>query len=90
VNSHCITDHTQGNWNGIVGDLSLRATQPVWIEDVQVYPQAATKAVVVRGNPVARQMLHSLLDYMAGPKFKPTVKLAPAEVQKLLSPEQTK
>jgi hypothetical protein len=41
-------------------------------------------------NPVARQMLHSLLDYMAGPRFKPTVKLAPAEVQKLLSPEQTK
>jgi hypothetical protein len=35
-------------------------------------------------NPVARQMRHSLLDYMAGPKFKPTVKLAPAEVQKLM------
>jgi hypothetical protein len=41
-------------------------------------------------NPVARQLLHSLLDYMKGPKFKPTVKLAPAEVRKLLSPEQTK
>ncbi len=31
VNSHCVTDHTQGNWNGIVGDLSLRATPPVWV-----------------------------------------------------------
>jgi hypothetical protein len=36
-------------------------------------------------NPVARQMLHSLLHYMAGPKFKPTITLAPAEVQNLLS-----
>ena len=29
-------------------------------------------------NPVARQMLHSLLGYMAGPKFKPAVTLTPA------------
>src|SRR5690242_16120368 len=25
-NSHSISDHTQGNWNGIVGNISLRAT----------------------------------------------------------------
>jgi hypothetical protein len=50
VNSHCVTDHTQGNWNGIAGDISLRATMPVWIQDVQVYPQVATKSVLVRGK----------------------------------------
>ena len=50
VNSHCVTDHTQGNWNGIVGDISLRVTPAVWIEDVQVYPQVAAKSVVVRGK----------------------------------------
>lgn len=37
-------------------------------------------------NPVARQMLHSLLDYMAGPKFRPTITLAPAEVRSLYAP----
>ena len=42
VNSHCVTDHTQGNWNGIVGEINLRATPQVWVEDVQVYPQVAT------------------------------------------------
>ncbi|HOC56661.1 MAG TPA: glycoside hydrolase family 2 TIM barrel-domain containing protein [Verrucomicrobiota bacterium] len=47
VNSHCISDHTQGNWNGIAGDISLRATPPVWIEDVQVYPNAEKKSVRV-------------------------------------------
>jgi hypothetical protein len=41
VNSHCVTDHTQGNWNGIVGDISLRATPLVWLEDVQVYPASS-------------------------------------------------
>ncbi len=49
-NSHSISDHTQGNWNGIVGDLSLRATPLVWIEDLQVYPHVATKSVTIHGS----------------------------------------
>ena len=50
VNSHSISDHTQGNWNGIVGNLSLHATPLVWIEDLQVYPHVATKSVTVAGR----------------------------------------
>jgi hypothetical protein len=38
INSHSITDHTQSNWNGIVGDISLKATSPVFIRDIRVYP----------------------------------------------------
>ena len=33
VNSHCISDHTQGNWNGIAGEIRLLVGAPVWIED---------------------------------------------------------
>ena len=36
---------TQTNWNGIVGKLELRATDPVSIEDVQVYPNIDRKLV---------------------------------------------
>ncbi len=36
-------------------------------------------------NPVARQMLRSLLAYMAGPKFKPAVVLTPSQVQSLMA-----
>jgi len=49
VNSHAIGDHTQGNWNGIVGKIELRATPLVWIEDLQLYPHLATKSVTVKG-----------------------------------------
>ena len=49
-NSHSISDHTQGNWNGIVGDISLRAAPLVWLEEVQVYPHVATRSVTVKGN----------------------------------------
>ena len=49
-NSHSISDHTQGNWNGIAGDLSLHATPLVWIEDLQVYPHIGTHSVTVTGT----------------------------------------
>jgi hypothetical protein len=32
-----ITDDTQGNWNGIIGLMELRASDPVWIREVQVF-----------------------------------------------------
>jgi hypothetical protein len=47
-NSHSVSDHTQGNWNGVVGRIELRSTPPVWIEDVQVAPDAARKTARVR------------------------------------------
>ncbi len=47
-NSHCISDHTQGNWNGIVGDISLRATAPLWVADVQVFPDIRKRSAHVR------------------------------------------
>jgi hypothetical protein len=49
-NSHDISDHTQGNWNGIVGQIELRATPPVWIDDLQVYSHPLSKSVTVRGK----------------------------------------
>jgi hypothetical protein len=48
--SHSVSDHTQGNWNGIVGRIELRATPPVWIEDLQVYPSIARSSVRVQGR----------------------------------------
>ena len=41
--SHAISAETQTNWNGITGNMSLRAFDPVHIHDVQVYPNAAQK-----------------------------------------------
>ena len=32
-----IADDTQGNWNGIIGRIELRTTDPVWIKQVQVF-----------------------------------------------------
>lgn len=43
-NSHSITDHTQTNWNGIIGDISLKATGKVIIENVEIFPDILNKS----------------------------------------------
>lgn len=45
VNSHSVSDHTQSNWNGIAGEINLRATSSVYIDEVQVYPDVEKKVV---------------------------------------------
>jgi hypothetical protein len=46
-NASSITDHTQTNWNGLVGRIELNASAPYWIEDVQVYPDVQRRSAQV-------------------------------------------
>ena len=48
VNAHSVSDHTQSNWNGIVGRMELQATDKVWIDDIQVYPDIENRIAKVR------------------------------------------
>jgi hypothetical protein len=47
--AHGVSDHTQGNWNGIVGKIELSARLPVWIDDLQAYPDIHTRRVTLKG-----------------------------------------
>jgi beta-galactosidase/beta-glucuronidase len=75
-NSHCISDHTQGNWNGIVGKIELRVTPLVWIEEVEVYHDPSLskfRAVLKIGNGAGKAgegSLRVLYNHCA--KQKPT------------------
>ncbi len=46
--AHSVTEETQTNWNGIIGRIELRASDPVWIDDLQVYPDVAARTIRVR------------------------------------------
>jgi hypothetical protein len=48
--SHAWTEHTQGNWNGIIGKFFLEASDPDHIGSVQVYPDVILKKITVRVN----------------------------------------
>lgn len=49
-NAHSVTDQTQGNWNGFVGRIELKATGLRWIEELEIYPHVASHSVTVRGK----------------------------------------
>jgi len=56
-NAHSVSDHTQTNWNGVVGQIELSAGSPVWLEDLQIYPDVARKSARVAvklGNALGR------------------------------------
>ncbi len=47
-NAHSITDHTQSNWNGIVGRIELTAGSPAWLRNVRVFPDVTRKSALVK------------------------------------------
>lgn len=56
--SHSVTDQTQGNWNGITGEISLRATPARnYIRNVRVYPDVKGRkadVMVLRGGKAGK------------------------------------
>ena len=49
-NGHGVTDHTQGNWNGVAGKIELRATAQAWIEQVDLHPSFGDRTLKVKGR----------------------------------------
>lgn len=45
--SHAYAEHTQTNWNGIIGDFHLEACDPVHLERIRTYPDVKNKMVRV-------------------------------------------
>ncbi len=68
--AHSVTDHTQGNWNGVIGRIALSAGPPIWLEDVQVFPDVKTKSARVEvriGNATGKAGVGTVL--IAGKSF---------------------
>ncbi|MDU0352771.1 hypothetical protein RS130_01495 [Paraglaciecola aquimarina] len=55
-----MSEHTQSNWNGLIGKIELRARDKVWIDDMRIYPNVDKKQAVVRlklQNHTAQQVV---------------------------------
>lgn len=48
--AHAYTNETQIMWNGILGDISLRAKDAVFMKDIQIYPDIQTREIHVKGK----------------------------------------
>jgi len=49
-NSHSISDHTQSNWNGIIGELSLQTAGNIYFDNIQVFPDIKTKTAHIKAT----------------------------------------
>jgi hypothetical protein len=47
-NSHSISDHTQTNWNGMIGKIFIAARPAVYLDDIQLYPDLKNKQVLAK------------------------------------------
>ena len=68
--AHAYTNDTQIIWNGILGEISLTALEPLEVAQVDVYPDAAARTarvrtLLVRRGPAAETVT---LEYVAGGK----------------------
>lgn len=55
INSHSISDHTQGNWNGMVGNIILSAKNEYCINQLKITPNINDKniqAKVILNKPI--------------------------------------
>ncbi len=48
ISSHAYTESTQTNWNGIIGEIYLEAANSLHLKDIQIYPDAEKKTVLVK------------------------------------------
>ncbi len=46
-NAHSVTDHTQTNWNGVIGKMTLAAGSPLHIDGVRVDPDVPGRRIKV-------------------------------------------
>ncbi len=50
INAHSVSDNTQGNWNGIVGEINLVKRETLAIDDIKVFPDLNRGVVEVRAT----------------------------------------
>jgi hypothetical protein len=46
--SHALSDHTQTNWNGIIGDIYLEESGGIYIEGARIWPDVKNKSADVQ------------------------------------------
>lgn len=60
-NAHSVSDHTQTNWNGIIGDINMQALSSFSIDNIQIYPDAKDEKAIVKvyldGKPENSQLV---------------------------------
>ncbi len=86
--SHAFTESTQTNWNGIIGDISIEAREPVHLADVRIYPNAQEKKATVKFRIIHNDRLRAPKVRLSASSWNSSKKHSPAPVTAELTPGQ--
>ncbi|MEM6395139.1 MAG: sugar-binding domain-containing protein [Bacteroidota bacterium] len=81
LDAHSISDNTQSNWNGIIGDIYISAQPKVHLEDIRLFPSVREGKVdvVVAVNNKTRQQVEAKIKLSARLKEGESVPLPALE-----------
>lgn len=68
-NSTSITDHTQTNWNGIIGDISLNAYEKIKLKTVKIFTDIKKSEITIKyilNNPIREKRIGKISFYING------------------------
>lgn len=78
-NAHSVSDHTQSNWNGVIGTINMKALPSMAIDHIQVYPDAKAKKanvkVYLNGKPENSRLALKVL-FEGRPVLKKEIEVA--------------
>lgn len=71
LGGHSYSQNTQTNWNGMTGRIELQAKDPVWIDDVQLYPNLVEKTLKVnlKLQNILENQSNGVLTFSVGKKL---------------------
>lgn len=70
--NHAHSEFTQINWNGILGEMKLVAIDPIYVDDLQVYPNISNNSVRVKmqvNNYTKKQFSGNAVFSIAGENY---------------------
>lgn len=76
---HAHTEFTQINWNGILGEIKLVAVDPIYFDDMQIYPNIADNSMKVKmqiNNCTKKPFTGTLTFHVTGTDYKLTTDVA--------------
>ncbi|WP_278702737.1 sugar-binding domain-containing protein [Phocaeicola sartorii] len=71
--NHAHTEFSQINWNGILGEMKLVAVDPVYVDDMQLYPDVVRKTVKIKmkiKNHTQKEITGKAVFSISGEQYK--------------------
>ncbi|MCA1760949.1 MAG: beta-galactosidase, partial [Bacteroidales bacterium] len=68
--SHSISDHTQSNWNGIVGEIFLQNRGNIYFENIEIFPNVDNKTAEIQATVFSTEKLETTIKIQVFARLK--------------------